>query len=433
MDKIINLIKKEERAQEETLTLIPSENYSSKAVRRAVGSKLANKYSEGYPGKRYYQGNILIDEIEDLAIERAKKLFGVEHANVQPYSGSPANSAVLFALLSCGEKMLGMNLSSGGHLTHGHPKITFSGKYFHSVQFGLSRKGEIDYQAVKELVMKEKPKLLLIGTTAYPLIIDWEKFSKIAREVGAYFVADISHLSGLIVAGVYPSPVSFADLITTTTHKTLRGPRGAMILVTKKGLEKDPKLGSKIDRAVFPGLQGGPHDNTTAAIAVCLAEAFRPSFKKYGKAVVENAKVLAEELKKGGFELVCGGTESHLMVIDLRKQGLCGEIVAEALEVAGLMVNSNSVPGEKGPFYYSSGVRLGTPALTTRGMGRKEAKKIAGWILRVIDHVQDEKLPEGKAERVSFLREYKKKIKNDVFLRRIAREVKVLCRQFPTP
>lgn len=433
MDKTIDLIKEEEKRQENTITLIPSENYSSKAVRKALGSKLSNKYSEGYPGKRYYQGNALIDEIENLAIKRAKKLFSVEHVNVQPYSGSPANSAVLFALLSLKDKILGMNLSAGGHLTHGHPQITFSGKYFKAIQFGLNKKGVIDYEKTKELVRKEKPKLLIIGTTAYPLIIDWEKFSKMAEGVGAYLVADISHLAGLIISGAYPSPSKYADIITTTTHKTLRGPRGAMILVTKKGLEKDPSLASKIDRAVFPGLQGGPHDNTTAAIAICLDEASLSSFKKYGKAVLENAKTLAAELKKGGLDLVSGGTESHLMVIDLRKQKLSGNVVAEALEMAGLVVNRSSVPNDKMPYYYPSGVRLGTPAITTRGMGVKEVKKIAGWVLKVINHVKSEKLPKDKAERSSFLRRYRERIKNDPYLLNIAKEVKALCQQYPTP
>lgn len=433
MGKIADLIKKEEKRQEDTLTLIPSENYSSKAVRRAVGSKLSNKYSEGYPGKRYYQGNVLIDEMENLAIERAKKLFSVEHANVQPYSGSPANLAVLFALLSPGDKILGMNLSAGGHLTHGHPNITFSGKYFKSIQFGLDKKGVIDYKKAKELVIKERPKLLIIGTTAYSLIINWKKFSNMAKSANAYLVADISHISGLIVSGVYPSPSKHADIITTTTHKTLRGPRGAMILITKKGLQRDLDLGNKIDRAVFPGFQGGPHDNTTAAIAICLYEASLPSFKKYGEAIVRNSKVLASELKKGGLDLVSGGTNSHLMIIDLRRQKLSGNVVSEALETAGLVVNRNSVPDDNMPYYYPSGVRLGTPAITTRGMGVKEVKKIADWTLRVIDHVKNEKLPQNKTKISGFLRGYRKKIKNDMFLINIAKEVKALCKQYPTP
>lgn len=433
MAKLTDLIKEEEKRQEDTITLIPSENYSSKAIRKVLASRLSNKYSEGYPGKRYYQGNILIDEIEKMAIKQAKKLFSVEHVNVQPYSGSPANSAVLFALLSQGDKILGMNLSAGGHLTHGHPNITFSGKYFRSVQFGLNEKGRIDYEKVKELAIKEKPKLLIIGTTAYPLIIDWKKFSDISKSVNAYLVADISHIAGLIVSGVYPNPSKYADVITTTTHKTLRGPRGAMILVTKKGIKRDAGIGNKIDKAVFPGLQGGPHNNTIAAIAVCLHEASLPSFKGYGKAVVRNAKVLANELKKGGLDFVSGGTDSHLMVIDLRKQKLSGTIVAEALEIAGLVVNKNSVPNDNMPFFYPSGVRLGTPAVTTRGMGGKEIKKIAGWILQVVSHVKNEKFPEDKVGRPKFLREYRERIRKDTFLIKIAKEVKTLCKQFPIP
>ena len=273
MAYINELIKKEEQRQKDTWMMIPSENYASKAVREAVGSVLMNKYSEGYPYKRYYQGNKIADEIETLTIEKAKKLFKVEHVNVQPYSGSPANSAVLFGLLNSGDKIMGLKLSSGGHLTHGHPDITFSGKFFKSVQFGTKNDGIIDYDEVEKLAKKEKPKLLFIGTTAYPLILDWKRFSEIADSINAILVADVSHVSGLILAGVYPSPVPFAHVVTTTTHKTLRGPRGAMIMVTKKGLNKDIDMGNKIDRAVFPGLQGGPHNNTTAGILQALTEA----------------------------------------------------------------------------------------------------------------------------------------------------------------
>ncbi len=273
MSVILDLIKKEEQRQRDTLMLIPSENYASKDVRNAVGSVLMNKYAEGYSSKRYYQGNEFIDHIETIAIEKAKKLFKVEHVNVQPYSGSPANSAVLFALLNSGEKIMGLKLSSGGHLTHGHPDITFSGKFFKSVQFGTKDDGIIDYDEVEKTAKKEKPKLLFIGTTAYPLILDWKRFGEIANAIGAWLVADISHVSGLVLAGAYPSPVPYAHVVTTTTHKTLRGPRGAMIMLTKKGIKKDVELSKKIDRAVFPGLQGGPHNNTTAGIAIALIEA----------------------------------------------------------------------------------------------------------------------------------------------------------------
>jgi glycine hydroxymethyltransferase len=430
-DKIFVLIKKEEKRQNETLMMIPSENYASKEVREAVGSILMNKYSEGYAGRRYYQGNKIIDEIEILAGERAKKLFKVPYANVQPYSGSPANSEVLFALCEPGDTIMGLQLSAGGHLTHGHPNVTFSGRFFKSVQFGLDAKGLLDYKQIEALAKKEKPKLMLIGTTAYPLAFDWEKFGRIADSINAWLVADISHVIGLIVAGVYPSPFPHAHLVTSTTHKTLRGPRGAMILVTPKGLKKDPELPSKIDKAIIPGMQGGPHNNTTAGIAVALALASIASFKTYGKQIVRNAKILGEELKKGGLTLVGGGTECHLIVVDLRPQKLSGNVVAEALEVAGIVANRNSVPNDHMPPFYPSGLRLGTPALTTRGMKEPHMKQIAAWILKVVDYVGSYKLPEAPEARSTFLKAYKEKIWGDKFLLSIAEEVKSLCKKFP--
>jgi len=409
MNRIPELIKDEEKRQQDSLMMIPSENYASKAVREAVGSVLMNKYSEGYAGKRYYQGNIIIDEIENFAIGKAKELFGVEHVNVQPYSGSPANAEVLFALLNYGDKIMGLKLSSGGHLTHGHPNITFSGKYFTSVQFGTDDNGVIDYDDVEKLARTEKPKLLIVGTTAYPLILDWKRLGEIADSIGAWFVADISHIAGLILSDVYPSPVPFCHVVTTTTHKTLRGPRGAMIMVTKKGIEKDSEVAVKIDRAVFPGFQGGPHNNTTAGIAIALSEAERPSFKEYGKQILSNAKVLAAELKKSGLNIVTGGTECHLLVVDLTNQNLGGKEIAQALETAGIITNKNTVPGDKSPFY-PSGIRLGTPAITTRGMKEREMKMVAKWIIEVIKNPTDEKLQ-----------------------RRIAQEVKLLCSKFKCP
>ena len=408
MNKIFELIKKEEKRQRDTLMLIPSENYASKEVREAVGSVLMNKYAEGYSGKRYYQGNEFIDEIETIAIEKAKKLFGVEHVNVQPYSGSPANSAVLFALLNQNDTIMGLKLSSGGHLTHGHPDITFSGKFFKSVQFGTDDSGVINYDEVEKLAKKEKPNLMFIGTTAYPLKLDWKRFGEIADSIGAWLIADISHVSGLVLAGVYPSPVNYAHVVTTTTHKTLRGPREAMIMVTKKGIEKDAELAKKIDRAVFPGLQGGPHNNTTAGIAIALGEAELPEFKKYGEQIVKNAKVLAEELVKGGLTIVTGKTECHLIVIDLRQKNLTGKVVAEALEMAGIIVNKNSVPNDTASSFNPSGIRIGTPAVTTQGMKEKEMKLIAKYILQVVTNLEDKKL-----------------------LKKIASEVKTLCKSFP--
>jgi len=402
MSKISDLISKEEKRQRDTIMMIPSENYASKAVRNAVGSILMNKYSEGYSGKRYYQGNKIVDEIETFTIEKAKELFKVEHVNVQPYSGSPANAEVLFALLNYGDKIMGLKLSSGGHLTHGHPDITFSGKYFTSVQFGTDD-GVINYDEVEELAKRERPKLMIIGSTAYPLIFDWERLGAIADAIGAWFVADISHVAGLILSDVYPSPVAYCHVVTTTTHKTLRGPRGAIIMVTSKGIKKDSELPGKIDRAVFPGLQGGPHNNTTAGIAIALSEAERPSFKEYGRQVVANAKLLAELLKKGGLTIVTGKTECHLIVVDLRPLGVSGSVIAQALEDAGIIVNKNSVPNDSAPPYRPSGIRLGTPAITTRGMKEKEMKIIAKWILEVVKNSADEKLQHDIAYKVKNL------------------------------
>lgn len=433
VNKIASLILGEEKRQKETLMMIPSENYASCEVRNAVGSVLMNKYSEGYPGKRYYQGNKIVDEIETFAINKAKELFKVKHVNVQPYSGSPANAEVLFALLNHGDKIMGLKLSSGGHLTHGHPDITFSGKFFKSVQFGTDDNGVINYDEVEKLAKEEKPKLLIIGTTAYPLILDWKKLGAIADSIGAWFVADISHIAGLVLSSVYPSPVPYCHIVTTTTHKTLRGPRGAMIMITKKGTEKDPELPGKIDRAVFPGLQGGPHNNTTAGIAQALIEADTKEFRLYGKQIVNNAKLLAELLKKGGLTVVTGKTECHLIVVDLRKINLSGNVVAEALEEAGIVVNRNSVPNDPMPPFYPSGIRLGTSGITTRGMKEEEIKVVSSWILKVIDHVKGKIIPKDKEERTLFMKSFREGLKNDKFLKEIAQEVKNLCKSFPVP
>lgn len=429
-DKIIELIELEEVRQRNTLMLIPSENYTYPEVREAVGSWLMHKYSEGYAGKRYYQGNKYIDDIERIAVERAKDLFGVPHANVQPYSGSPANEAVYMALAKPGSKIMGMNLKVGGHLTHGHPEITFSGKYYKSVQFGVNPDGKLDYKKIAKLAKKEVPKVMLIGTTAYPLAFNWEKFSEIADSAGAWLVADISHVAGLVVAGNYPSPVKYAHVITTTTHKSLRGPRGAIILVTNKGIEKDSELPTKIDRAVFPGMQGGPHNNTTAGIAITLKKANTREFSEYGKQIVINAKILASELKRSGLKLYAGGTECHLLVVDLTPLGLSGNVVAEALEVAGIVVNRNSVPNDPMPPYYPSGIRLGTPAITTKAMGKKEMKKIADWIAGVIDHVSSFRLPRDPKKRADYMKSFKKRVSTDKYLLGIEKEVKVLCSKF---
>lgn len=395
-DEVFKLIGEEEKYQNETIRLIPSENFASEEVKRALGSCLTNKYAEGYSGKRYYQGNKIVDEIENLAIERGKKLFEVEYLNVQAYSGSPANSAVLMALLEPGDKICGMKLSAGGHLTHGHPKITFSGRFFNSVQydvaasaegFGEPREGEIDYEKLGELVMAEKPKLIWAGTTAYPWIIDWEKLGKIAESVGAWLVADISHIAGLIVGGVHPSPVPFAHIITSTTHKSLRGPRGAIIGVTKKGLTASAKrfgesmeLNKKIDRAVFPGLQGGPHMNNIAAMAIAFQEASDDSFKEYARQVVANAKVLAESLKTEGLKVF--GTENHLMVVDCGFEK--GKEIAVKLEEVGIIVNANTIPHDQAGPFKPSGIRIGTPAMTTRGWKEKEFEEVGKKIAKII-------------------------------------------------
>jgi len=384
--KIFSLLKKERERQRWTLMLIPSENYTYPEVRKVVGSVLMHKYAEGYPGRRYYQGMEFVDQIEKEAISRAQVLFGVPFVNVQPYSGSPANSAVYFALLEPGkDTIMGLALSHGGHLTHGHPKITFSGKFFPSVQYFLKEQPPFfDFQEILDTALKHRPKIIVVGTTAFPRLLPWRQFAQIAQKVGAYLLADISHIAGLIVGGAHPSPVPYADIITSTTHKTLRGPRGALIMVTKKGLEKDPQLGEKINRAVFPGLQGGPHLHTIAGIAVALKKAANKEFRDYAKQIVTNARVLAEELKNKGFSLVTGGTDNHLLVVDLRNLGIDGKEAAERLEKEGLVVNANTIPNDPRPPSRPSGIRLGTPAVTARGMKEKEMKIIAQMIADVL-------------------------------------------------
>ncbi len=431
-DLIFELIAKEEQRQKEMIGLIPSENHSSANVRAALGSCLSSKYAEGYPKRRYYEGNQVIDEIELEAQDRLKKLFQVPHVNVQPYSGSPANSAVEFALLEEGDTMMGLSLSSGGHLTHGHPKVTFSGKYFHSVQYGLDENARIDYEQVRQLALKHKPKLIVAGTTAYPFILDFAKFAEIADEVGAYLLADISHITGLVVAGEHPSPIPYAHVVMSTTHKTFRGPRGAMIMVTERGLKKDADLADKIDKAVFPALQGGPHNETTAAIAIAALEALQPEFKEYGKQIRKNTDTLANALKIGGLKLVGDGSENHLILIDLTPFGEgFGTQVAFAMDVAGIYANRNTIPNEPCSPFYPSGIRIGTPLVTTRGMKEKEMKKIAQWIVQVVDRIKDEQLPADKEQRRTFLKDFKKRIIKDEALLKIRAEVKEMAQNFP--
>ena len=398
-DKIIeDLIKKEVKRQSEGLEMIPSENHTSGEVLKALGSRLTDKYSEGYPGKRYYGGCEVVDEVENLARDRATKLFGVDHANVQPYSGSPANQAVYFALVNPGDKVMGMHLYYGGHMTHGL-KVNFSGTIYDSVQYHTGKDGYLDYQEMSELAAREKPKLIFVGATAYPRIFDWKKLRQIADSCNAWLVADISHIAGLIVAGAHPSPAGIADVITTTTHKTLRGPRGAMILCNgnpsnplKQADRTKENLPTLIDRAIIPGLQGGPHNHQTAAIAVALNEAATPEFKAYGQQIVKNAKALAKELSAKGYELVTGGTDNHLLLIDLTNKGVFGAMAEQSLGKAGITVNKNTVPFDSRPPFSPSGIRLGTPALTTRGMKEREMVQIAEWIDQAITHSADEKI-----------------------------------------
>ncbi len=432
--RIYELIKAEEKRQRDVLEMIPSENYASRAVMEALGTVLTNKYSEGFVGKRYYQGNEFIDGVESLAQERAKALFGVPYVNVQALSGGPANSAVYLAVLENGEKLMGLSLAMGGHITHGH-KLGLSGRLFRFAHYTLDEEREVlDYDAIEKQVLKEKPKLLICGFTAYPRVIDFKRFAQIAEKAGAYLMADVSHITGLIVAGVHPSPVEYADIVTTTTHKTLRGPRGALIMVTEKGLRKNPDLPKRIETAIIPGLQGGPHDNQTAAIAVALREASSVGFRKYGKQIVANASVLAEELKKYDFDLVSGGTDNHLILIDLRNKNVNGRVAAVALEAAGIVLNYNGVPGDTMPPLYASGIRLGTPAITTRGMKEREMRKIAQWYNEAIEEVRDCSLPQDdKEKRGALMKEYRKAIAGNKKLLAIAKEVKAFCVKFPVP
>ena len=428
---IYQLINKENKRQADTLMMIPSENIASKAVEEAMGSCLGNKYGEGYPNRRYYQGNEYIDQLEELVIERAKKMFSVPAANVQPLSGSPANFAVYTAILAPGDTIMGLNLSSGGHLTHGAP-FTASSKYFRSVQYGTNKDGWIDYDGLRKLAKKEKPKIIIASTTSYARFLEWKKFSEIAENVGAYLMADIAHIAGLIVAGVYPSPVPYVHIVTTTTHKTLRGPRGAMILTTVKGLKKDPDLAKKIDKAIIPGIQGGPHFNNIAGIGVALYEDSNAKFKTYGRQIIKNARVLAETLKKQGFNLVTGGTDSHLVLVDLRNKELLGNTVAEACDLAKIVLNRNGIPFDPNPPFYPSGVRLGTPGLTSRNMKEKEMRDIAGFITKIVSALQ-----KTKTKLKLSLEDEKNKDKRHALVSQtriipiIAKQVKALCKKFP--
>jgi glycine hydroxymethyltransferase len=401
--EITALIAQEEQREADTMRLIASENYVSRAVLEASGSVLTNKYSEGYARKRYYEGQQCIDPIEELACARVQKLFGVDHVNVQPYSGSPANLAVYLATVQPGDAIMGLGLASGGHLTHGH-SVSITGRYFRSVPYGLRASDDrIDFDQVRALAREHRPKLIFCGTTAYPRELDFAAFSEIAKEVGAVLAADIAHIAGLVVAGVHPSPAGIADIITTTTHKTFRGPRGGMIMCKKE-------FAQAIDKAVFPGLQGGPHNHTTAGIAVAAAEAALPSFTAYAKQVVVNAKALADALLERGFRLITGGTDNHLLLIDLTAKNVTGKIAAKALDRAGIVANYNAIPNDPRKPFDPSGLRIGTPAVTSRGMKTDEMKLLAGFIDEVVSAPA-----------------------NETLIARIAHDVKELCAGFPAP
>jgi glycine hydroxymethyltransferase len=401
--QIYELIRQEEARQSGCVRLIPSENYVSKAVMAASASCLTNKYAEGYPGKRYYEGQQVTDLIEKIAQDRAKKIFGAEHANVQPYSGSVANLAAYLALAQPGDTIMGLALPHGGHLTHGWI-VSITGKIFKSVQYSVNAEtGRFDYDQIEALAKKHRPKIIISGATAYPRQIDFDVFGRIAKEIGAYHISDIAHIAGLVVAGIHKSPVPHADIVSTTTHKTLRGPRGGMLLCRQQHAQA-------VDKSVFPGLQGGPHMHTLTAIAVALAEADTPEFVAYAKQIVKNSKVMAEKLLEHGFNLVSGGTDNHLILIDLRNKGIPGKKLAKALDRARIVTNYNTIPNDPAPPFNPSGLRLGTPAITTRGMKENEARQIADFISRVVENIDNESVIE-----------------------QVGKEVLLLCSLFPVP
>jgi len=409
--ELAEIIAAESRRQHNKIRLIPSENYVSQAVLEATGSVLTNKYSEGYAGGRYYEGQQHIDQVEQLCIERAHELFGAEHVNVQPYSGSPANQAVYLALAKPGDTVMGLSLAHGGHLTHG-AAVSVSGLHYEAVQYGVDPETEyLDYEVIDKLAQQHRPKLLFCGATAYPRQIDFERFADIGHRVGATVVADIAHISGLVAAGVHPSPIPFVDVVTTTTHKSLRGPRGGMIMCRQEFAEA-------LDKAVFPGLQGGPHNHTTAAIAVALKEAATEEFKRYAAQICENSRSLAAALVERGFRLVTGGSDNHLTLVDATSKGITGHQLARAMDASGLVCNRNLIPNDKGSAMRPSGVRLGTPAVTSRGFGSAEMTQIATWMERVAEVRGDADLDLDSRRQV---------------YREIAAQVRELCDRFPAP
>ena len=401
--EVMDVVKREMQRQTEEMELIASENYASKAVLEAMATVLTNKYSEGFPGHRYYGGNQIIDEVENLAIERARKLFFAEHVNVQPLSGSPANAAVYMAFLKPGDKVLGLRLDHGGHLSHGHP-MNFSGMLYNFTQYEVdTATGKIDMEKVREIALRDKPKMIVAGYSAYAREVEWQKFKDIADEVGAFTFADIAHTAGLIAAGEMDNPAPIFDVVSTTTHKTLRGPRGAMIMCKEQ-------FAKQVDRAVFPGIQGGPHDHITAAKAVAFSEALKPEFKQYAKQVIANAKLMAEEFMELGYRVISGGTDNHLMVVDMTAKGLSGRDVEVILDSCGISVSRSTIPNDPNSPMNPSGVRFGTPAITTRGLKQEEVKKIVGWVNAAIEQKDEAEM-----------------------LDNIKAQVKEMCLKFPIP
>ncbi len=398
---VYNAIMAEKKRQEEGIELIASENFVSKAVMEAAGSVLTNKYAEGYPKKRYYGGCVNIDTVENLAIERLKEIFGAKYANVQAHSGSQANMGVYVALLEAGDKILGMSLSAGGHLTHGY-KISFSGKNYVGLEYGLNSETElIDFDAIRKIALAERPKIIVAGASAYSRVIDFQKFREIADEIGAYLMVDMAHIAGLVAAGEHPNPLEYAHVVTSTTHKTLRGPRGGIILTNHQ------EIAEKIDKTIFPGIQGGPLGHIVAAKAVAFKEALTPEFKEYQRQVVKNAKAMAEELVSGGLRIVSGGTDNHLMLVDLRSKGVTGKVAEKILEEAGITCNKNAIPNDPEKPFITSGIRLGTPAITTRGMKEEEARQIAKMIIKVLNNPEDsQKIAEVKEEVLALTKKF---------------------------
>ena len=398
---VYNAIMAEKKRQEEGIELIASENFVSKAVMEAAGSVLTNKYAEGYPKKRYYGGCVNIDIVENLAIERLKEIFGAKYANVQAHSGSQANMGVYVALLEPGDKILGMSLSAGGHLTHGY-KISFSGKNYIGLEYGLNPETElIDFDSIRKIALAEKPKIIVAGASAYSRIIDFQKFREIADEIGAYLMVDMAHIAGLVAAGEHPNPLEYAHVVTSTTHKTLRGPRGGVILTNHQ------EIAEKIDKTIFPGIQGGPLGHIVAAKAVAFKEALTPEFKDYQRQVVKNAKAMAEELVSGGLRIVSGVTDNHLMLVDLRSKGVTGKVAEKILEEAGITCNKNAIPNDPEKPFITSGIRLGTPAITTRGMKEEEARQIAKMIIKVLNNPEDsQKIAEVKEEVLALTKKF---------------------------